>query len=54
MAAHAFHSCDHPTWRDVTWRDVPPGMSVHGCLTGDGAYAVYDTVIALVGKPGEK
>ena len=38
-------------WPSPAWHDVPTGMSVHGCLTSEGAYAVYDTAVALVGKP---
>lgn len=38
-------------WPSPAWHEVPAGMSVHGCLTSDGAYAVYDAVVALVGKP---
>ena len=33
------------------WRDVPPGRYVHGCLTARGAYALYDTSVALVDGP---
>ena len=35
------------------WRDVPPGRYVHGCLTARGAFAVYDTSVALVDGPGK-
>ena len=35
------------------WRDVPPGRYVHGCLTAQGAFAVYDTAVALVDAPEE-
>lgn len=38
-------------WPSPVWHDVPSGQWVHGCLTGEGAYAVYDTAVALVGKP---
>ena len=30
------------------WREVPPGHYVLGCLTERGAYAVCDTVVAMV------
>ena len=40
---------DPPTAR---WRQVPQGHYVHGCLTHEGAYAVYDTAVAVV--PGPK
>ena len=30
------------------WRDVGPGEAVHGCLTAEGAYAVYDARVAFV------
>ena len=30
------------------WREVPQGRYVHGCLTDRGAYAVYDTTVAMV------
>ena len=33
------------------WREVPPGRYVHGCLTDRGAYAVYDTMVAMVQGP---
>ena len=33
------------------WRDVPPGRYVHGCLIAGGAFAVYDTSVALVEGP---
>ena len=33
------------------WREVPPGRYVHGCLTDRGAYALYDTVVAMVRGP---
>ena len=36
-------------WPAPAWRDVPPGECVHGCLTGRGAFAIYDAVVALVG-----
>ena len=35
-------------WPAPDWRDVPPGKFVHGCLTADGAFAIYDTAVALV------
>ena len=33
------------------WREMPPGHYVHGCLVARGAYAVYDTAVALVQGP---
>ena len=30
------------------WRAVPRGRCVHGCLTDEGAYAVYDAIVAVV------
>lgn len=33
---------------NVDWVDVPSGQYVHGCLTKEGAYAVFDAVVALV------
>ena len=39
---------DGPT---VRWHDVPHGRYVHGCLTDEGAYAVYDATLALVEGP---
>lgn len=41
-------------WPASEWRDVPPGKCVHGCLTDQGAFAVYDAVVALVGPPAER
>ena len=32
----------------VTWRDIPKGRHVQGCLTREGAYAVTDWNIRLV------
>ena len=40
---------DPPTAR---WRQVPQEYYVHGCLTDEGAYAVYDVAVAVV--PGLK
>ena len=42
-----------PGWPAPTWHDVPVGMHVHGCLTDEGVFAVYDTAVALVGARGE-
>ena len=39
---------DPPTAR---WRQVPQGRYVHGCLTDEGAYAVYDATVAVVEGP---
>lgn len=36
---------------NADWIDVPSGQYVHGCLTKDGAYAVFDAVVALVDYP---
>lgn len=33
------------------WSNIPAGHCVHGCLTIDGAYALYDAVVALVDTP---
>ena len=41
-------SGDPPTAR---WREVPQGHYVHGCLTHEGAYAVYDAAVAVVPGP---
>ena len=32
----------------VTWRDIPKGRHVQGCLTHEGAYAVTDWNVRLV------
>ena len=32
----------------VGFSDVAPGKAVHGCLTAEGAYAVYDARVAFV------
>ncbi|NKC01547.1 MAG: hypothetical protein GKR90_24025 [Pseudomonadales bacterium] len=32
----------------VTWRDIPKGRHVQGCLTREGAYAVTDWNVRLV------
>ena len=32
----------------ASWRDVPADRLVHGCLTPDGAYALFDRVVATV------
>ena len=40
---------DPPTARG---REVPQGRYVHGCLTDEGVYAVYDATVAVV--PGPK
>ena len=32
-----------------TWRDLSPDEFVHGCLTAEGAWAVYDADVAIVG-----
>ncbi len=37
------------TAHGVEWEDLPPGRYVHGCLTHQGAYAVYDATVCLVG-----
>jgi len=34
------------------WREVPPGHYVLGCLTERGAYAVCDTVVAMMEPKG--
>ncbi len=34
------------------WREVGPGQYVLGCLTDRGAYAVCDTVVAMVEPKG--
>ena len=39
---------DPPTAR---WREVSQGHYVHGCLTDEGVYAVYDATIAVVPEP---
>ena len=39
---------DPPT---AHWRAVPSGRYVHGCLTDEGAYAVYDATVAVVEGP---
>ena len=39
---------DPPTAR---WRQVPQGHYVHGCLTDEGLYAVYDATVAVVPEP---
>ena len=39
---------DPPTAR---WCEVPQGRYVHGCLTDEGAYAVYDATVAVVEGP---
>ena len=31
------------------WRSLKPNEFVHGCLTADGAWAVYDAEVAIVG-----
>ena len=36
-------------WPASEWREMPSGKCVHGCLTDEGAFAVYDAVVALVG-----
>ena len=41
-------------WPAPQWREVPPGECVHGCLTSQGAFAIYDAVVALVGLPEER
>lgn len=38
--------------RSPRWREVPPGHYVLGCLTERGAYAVCDTVVAMVEPKG--
>lgn len=32
----------------VDWIDVADGQYVHGCLTDDGAYAIYDAVVGII------
>lgn len=32
----------------IIWQDVNPDHYVHGCLTADGAYAVYDQEVVIV------
>ena len=39
---------DPPTAR---WREVSQGHYVHGCLTDEGVYAVYDAAVAMVPEP---
>ena len=39
---------DPPTAR---WCAVPSGRYVHGCLTDEGTYAVYDATVAVVEGP---
>ena len=39
---------DPPTAR---WREVSQGYYVHGCLTDEGVYAVYDATVAVVSGP---
>ena len=35
----------------VSWIDLPDERYVHGCLTPDGAYAVFEASIATVAAP---
>ena len=39
------------SWPAPEWREVPSGEWVHGCLTGRGAFAICDAVVALVEAP---
>ena len=35
------------------WRSLKPDEFVHGCLTAEGAWAVYDADVAIVGPRRE-
>jgi len=35
----------------VSWSDLPADRYVHGCLTPEGAYAVYEASVATVPAP---
>ena len=35
----------------VSWIDLPDDRYVHGCLTPDGAYAVFEASVATVAAP---
>ena len=41
-------------WPAPDWREVPDGKHVHGCLIGRGAFAIYDTTVALVAPRGPR
>lgn len=32
----------------ITWQDLDPDHYVHGCLTEEGAYAVYEQEVVIV------